>query len=64
MKVKDLVVVHEPFTRFGGDIVGAQVNWSCVGSVDVEVAREFAQELLYACEKADKMNLDLKYSPS
>ena len=55
MKQK-LVTVYKPYQRFDGTVEKASVNWSAIGSVDPATAREFAEELLAACDEAEKLN--------
>jgi hypothetical protein len=38
----------------------ASINWSAIGTVDVAIARQFAEELLKACEEADNMNANME----
>ena len=58
--MSDLVRVYQPYTRFNGEMSPASINWSAIGTVDVEVARKFAEELLKACEEVDNMNANME----
>ena len=60
LETNNLVRVYQPYTRFNGEISPASINWSAIGTVDVAIARKFAEELLKACEEADTMNANME----
>ncbi len=53
----NLVKVYQPYNTIDtGEFRPATVNWSAIGDVDTYIARKFAQELLDACDEADRLN--------
>jgi hypothetical protein len=58
--MNNLVRVYQPYQRVNGEMSPASINWSAIGTVDVAIARQFAEELLKACEEADTMNANME----
>lgn len=58
-----LVKVYNPYTKLDGTKVLSTVNWAAVGAVDTDTARKFAQELLDACDKADRLDEEYLGTP-
>ena len=56
MNTTNLVKLYNPYTKVDGSTVLSTVNWAAVGDVDTDTARKFAQELLDACDEADRLN--------
>ena len=55
-----LVALYKPYLDVHGKMRPAEVNWGAIGAVDTFTARNFAQELLKACDEADAMNAELE----
>ena len=53
-----LVKVYPQHQKFNGEIVPTEINWSCIGSVSVKEAKEFANYLLKVCKEIESVGFE------
>ena len=53
-----LVKVYPQHQKFNGEIVPTEINWSCIGSVSVKEAKEFANHLLKVCKEIESVGFE------